>query len=292
MTERHAVANGNINDTATWNGGTLPDPGDDLFANNFTVTVNVNWTANSVSTRAGTTAVAGGRFDIANGVTLTAEVRPGSSECVRFTGNTPNAATITGNILPSNTTMSSAYGARLEGTGTLTINGNVTANSLNATNQATVFAGNGVNGNIIINGDVIGSSGANTFAVFSPQCVVTVNGDVYAGTVGGNHSINLQLGTASCIVNGRVIGNNVAGNGGSNVLAKAIFCSQQTSLVRVREIVCGDRGDFPISGPFKFLTQVDALLEAIDAADARFELVKAVSAGGLFNRSIQSGGSL
>lgn len=45
MAIRFAVANGVWSNTATWNGGTLPTSADDIFANNFTVTVDQDITA-------------------------------------------------------------------------------------------------------------------------------------------------------------------------------------------------------------------------------------------------------
>ena len=67
MAQRWAVATGNWSNPATWNGGTLPGATDDVYANNFTVTIDQDVTANSLNIVAGTTAVAGGTFQVTSG---------------------------------------------------------------------------------------------------------------------------------------------------------------------------------------------------------------------------------
>lgn len=70
MVQRWAVANGNWSNTATWDGGTLPASGDDVYANNFTVTIDQNVVANSLKVIAGTTAVIGGQFQCSGTFTI------------------------------------------------------------------------------------------------------------------------------------------------------------------------------------------------------------------------------
>jgi hypothetical protein len=48
MALRYAVASGNWSNTATWNGGTLPTAVDDVFSNNFTVTIDGTFTVLSI----------------------------------------------------------------------------------------------------------------------------------------------------------------------------------------------------------------------------------------------------
>jgi hypothetical protein len=52
MALRAAVANGNWSSTATWNGGVLPNPGDIVASNNFTVTIDVNVNVDSITNAA------------------------------------------------------------------------------------------------------------------------------------------------------------------------------------------------------------------------------------------------
>jgi hypothetical protein len=135
-TQVWAVANGNSNAGATWNGGVIPTSTQDVFANGFTVTVNTSTEWKSANTTAGTTAVAGGVFTLSNGVTLTLNngsgtATAGSSTCITYGGTSGNSASIIGNVTGSATTGSS-YGASNTSTGTLTVTGNATGGTIGA----------------------------------------------------------------------------------------------------------------------------------------------------------------
>jgi len=54
MALRGAVANGNWSNPATWNGGILPNPGDVVASNGFTVTIDVNINVDSITNTAQT----------------------------------------------------------------------------------------------------------------------------------------------------------------------------------------------------------------------------------------------
>jgi hypothetical protein len=87
MAIRFAVASGNWSNTATWNGGTLPAAADDVFSNNFTVTIDQDITAISLrnTPRTSPTIAQGGFFNV--------------------TGNTGTRnVTLTGTIVDSVTT--------------------------------------------------------------------------------------------------------------------------------------------------------------------------------------------
>jgi len=131
MALRYAVANGNWSNTATWNGGTLPTSTDDVYTNNFNVTIDQNVTVLSLRNTAGAPAVAGGIFILTNGITVNATGtglvnNSGLTTLIDFQLNSPNSATI------NSTNMSGVGGnpgtinaiVRLSGTGTLTVNSN------------------------------------------------------------------------------------------------------------------------------------------------------------------------
>ena len=70
MALRYAVATGNWSNTATWDGGTLPTAADDVFSNNFTVTIDGTFTVLSIRNTLNAalpTIIAGGQFRFANG---------------------------------------------------------------------------------------------------------------------------------------------------------------------------------------------------------------------------------
>jgi len=131
MALRYAVANGNWSSTATWNGGTLPTSADDVYSNNFTVTVDQNVTVLSLRNTAGAPAVAGGIFLLINGVNVNATGtglvnNSVTTTLIDFTLNSPNSATVTStNISGSGGNPNSTNAVvRLSGTGTLTLNSN------------------------------------------------------------------------------------------------------------------------------------------------------------------------
>jgi hypothetical protein len=72
MANRYAIANGNWSNSAIWNGGLgLPTTADDVYPNNFTVTVDQNITVLSLRNGAASPIVAGGTFALANGIIVT-----------------------------------------------------------------------------------------------------------------------------------------------------------------------------------------------------------------------------
>ena len=71
MANRYAVATGNWSNTATWDGGTLPQAGDVVRPNAFTVTIDQDITVESLRNDASAPAVAGGAFVITSTTTRT-----------------------------------------------------------------------------------------------------------------------------------------------------------------------------------------------------------------------------
>jgi hypothetical protein len=71
MANRYAVATGNWSNTATWDGGTLPQAGDVVRPNNFTVTIDQDITGVTLTNNASSPAVANGVFLITSATTRT-----------------------------------------------------------------------------------------------------------------------------------------------------------------------------------------------------------------------------
>lgn len=156
MALRYAVANGNWSSTATWNGGTLPTSADDVYSNNFTVTVDQNVTVLSLRNTAGAPAVAGGIFVLTNGVSVNATGtglvnNSGTTTLIDFTLASPNSATVTSTNISGtggNPNTNNAV-VRLSGTGTLTLNSNWAVNgSVVAITANGIFNLNGSGGHV------------------------------------------------------------------------------------------------------------------------------------------------
>jgi len=141
MALRYAVATGNWSNTATWDGGTLPTAADDVFSNNFTVTIDGTFTVLSIrnTSNASPVIAAGGQFRYANGGNLTCTaaqaIFAGSTTSVlEMTLASPNTAIFNGSVLTLTNTNN--YNAiKLSGTGTLTCTGNYTVDNGSATKQ-------------------------------------------------------------------------------------------------------------------------------------------------------------
>ncbi|MCR9295577.1 MAG: hypothetical protein NXI32_22905 [bacterium] len=91
MATRWAVASGNWSNPAIWNGGTLPQPGDSVHANTFTVTIDQNIDVALLSNENGGKSAPydpGGTFTVGlSAPTLDAgEVRSGSATCLTISG--------------------------------------------------------------------------------------------------------------------------------------------------------------------------------------------------------------
>lgn len=67
----YATKNGSWSDPTVWNTGALPTSADDVYSNNFTVTVDVTTTVLSIRNESSTGITAGGLFQPANGANLT-----------------------------------------------------------------------------------------------------------------------------------------------------------------------------------------------------------------------------
>jgi hypothetical protein len=172
MAERYAISAGNWV-AARFDGGTLPGVGDTVHANGFAVTIDTSITVDALSTRPGTTAVAGGSFTTSGTVTVNADSYAGTTSCLALTASS-------GSIQNGN-----SYGS-------------------NTTNAA---RGTFVNAGCVQNGDATGGNGSNRSG--SSLSTGTLNGDSYGGT-GTADSFGVVLLVAS-VQNGDSYGNRGTG---------------------------------------------------------------------------------
>lgn len=282
MATYFARATGNINATNLWSttptGATsnlFPSftSSDILVSNSFTVTINVNATVLELRTDATGGATLGGGFNLSNGVTLTANIIGGNNNiCLTYSGNTPNSATIVGNVTGGSTAGASGA-ARVSGTGTLNIVGNVTGGS-GSSGMGIEFLTNA--GTCTITGNVTGGSGTSTFGVGLSLANATCNitGTVSGGSnataygvsvsaistlnvtgtvVGSALAIGVNITTSATVTATRAKGNGF-GNGSVGVSSiVGIANGSQAATVRVYEIEYGDLGQTPTSGPIQLV---------------------------------------
>jgi hypothetical protein len=171
MADRWAVANGNWSNTATWNGGTLPGSGDDVFADGRAVVIDQDITVLSIRTTQRSGGTAGGSFTISTNRTITCDVRAGSTDALVY-GAANLTVTINGNVTGGST--SAADGLNIAQVATTTINGNLTGGT--ASNAHAVVCG--TSGTLTVNGNVIGGSSTGRGLSVASSTTVNVIGNI------------------------------------------------------------------------------------------------------------------
>ena len=242
MAIRYAVANGNWSSTATWNGGTLPTSADDVYSNNFTVTLNQNVNVLSLQNTATTGVSAGGSFQINGSYTIVADtITSGASNLFLFTTSN-TLITLTANTISS-----------------------LSALLVNLNNSTISLA---VNGNINTFGSCIQLSNCNTF---------TLNGNAIANT--GGYAIFLVT-TGIIVINGYCQGGTTIAafqSQSSNAFSSATITkaisinscfagvtnSNSPCTVTVKEIEQGVLGAVPISGFVRLSTASGAFYKGV-----------------------------
>ena len=171
------VNNGAWSNPATWAGSISPTSADDVYANGFTVNVDVTTTVLSLRNTSATGIAASGTFVLANGSDITCTGAQGvflgsTTQVVQFSGGALTNATLRANLSAGGVPNISNYTAILHsGTGTLNIVGDIT------------FVGNG---NFLSNRFYVISNSTGT---------VRVIGNVSSAAVAGSNE-----GTMTCIV--------------------------------------------------------------------------------------------
>jgi len=156
MATRLAILTGNWSNTATWTGGIIPVPGDDVVANGRTVTIDGTFTVQTLRNDTLGGATAGGTFVLANGSALTTTASTGlfvplNSQTPVLTFNLPSgqSASYNGSVLtmPYQGILT-GFGTRLiqySNTGTFDITGNfnIDAGSANVQKSCILITGTG-----------------------------------------------------------------------------------------------------------------------------------------------------
>ena len=246
MALKYPLANGVWSNATNWNGGTVPVPGDDVRANGFTVTIDVDIDVLQISTAQLLPANAGGSFVVSTNRTLTCNIIAGTTTCLTSTvGNTVNiignitagsaiavSFTNAGSILnvTGNANGSSAIGltssgtvnfvgnaSNLIGTSSGVLTGAININSggvLNFTGNATSLGlfsfGIVCNGSSTLNGTITGGNNVSSAGVRLNTGIHTVNSDCFGGTLSGCHGLLVVNSTVT--VNGNCTGGGTAGS--------------------------------------------------------------------------------
>jgi hypothetical protein len=226
MALKYPLANGVWSNAANWNGGTVPAIGDDVRANGFTVTIDVDINVSQISTAQSLPALAGGVFVVSTDRTLTCDFIFGTTSAL--TSSVGNTVTIIGNIygptsgLGGGTISFTNSGSVLNITGILYGAANnsgttlITSGTLNFVGN--VFGGavgsgsTGINitagGNLVFTGNITAGGGATVGVSLSGNSS-TINGNIYAGiTTARGVSIN----SGTNIINANCYGSNTAGS--------------------------------------------------------------------------------
>lgn len=191
--------------TRTWNddatgaayGPGTPQAGDTVLANGLAITIDVDITVESLRTRPGTTAVAGGSFTTSGTRTVNADSYAGTTNCLVLTASSSSVQN--GNSYGSNTT-DSRIGTQVNST--CIQNGNATGGNGTFRNGSTVAVGG------TLNGDSFGGTG---FAAYGAN----VDGIQYGNATGGSANSAFGSGVAGILI-GDAIGG-LAGAAGAAV---------------------------------------------------------------------------
>ena len=222
MAIRWAVANGNWSNTATWNGGTLPASNDDVFSNNFTVTIDQDITAISLrnTQRASPVITQGGFFNVTGSsgtrnVTLTGTIVDSVTTSGLFAVNaaTPVLQIASTSGATVNLNFPLGYAQLFVAAMTL-ITGNAIVNYVGVTKPAYLSYFFRINstasfGTLNLITDIETSPNANVGAIYSlcPNYTINLTGNVLVNTDAG---FLIQSAT-NVNITGNIIGN--AGTG-------------------------------------------------------------------------------
>lgn len=206
MADKKAVATGLWSDTATWDGGTLPASGDDVYTNNFIVTVDQTITAKLLRTVSGTGITQGGHFLVSSATGQTITVTDGilGSHAYAVSGGQVlriSAASGTLNVVANMTGGSSNLqipcrviaGANL----TLNITGDILGGSSASARYALVVEGSvsvKASPTLTINGDLVGMSSSAVW-LYNSDSAVTINGNATGGSGSAAHGLEVAAGS-------------------------------------------------------------------------------------------------
>jgi hypothetical protein len=215
MADRWPLANGNWSNAANWNGGTLPDVGDDVFADGKTVTIDQDVTVLSIRNTQRTGGTANGGFNFSTAQTtynITADLLAFNQTLIscnqtnrtyNFIGNVSGGTGATNSI---NCIATGAASININITGNITSQGQGIVRSGILVNQLNVTLT--VIGNVSGGGN-IGGSTLSGILLSSSTTILNITGNV---TAEGNRAIG-SIGQNNAGVNINNVNNNITVTG-------------------------------------------------------------------------------
>lgn len=243
--DKWLIKNGNTSDPTAWNDGTLPGATDDCYADGFTGTIDEDLTVASVRTTQRTGGTAGGGWILNGGVTLTADVRPYTSDCVLFSADSPAESTIVGTIYSGIRSGTDKTGVLHAGSGTLYCVGSI----MHRYNYGSgvVLTGTGI---LDVTGSVAGYYNGGSWGIrLNGSGTARVTGEVYSDGIsidGGSgqlqitgsvassdyRAINIASSSAATTITGTV-------SGGTSTNAHGITNSGAGPIIVIGDVAAG-----------------------------------------------------
>lgn len=220
-----------------WSPAGNPGTGDRVYANGFTVAVNVDISLISIHTEAnaGLGAVAGGGFTCTTNRNITCNSIAGTTACLLISGT--SAVNFVGDSFGGGGT--SAYGLQKTSSGNFTMVGNGYGGSGTAA-AGVVISGSG--GTHSITGNGYGGSGNSAAGIDCGTTLnVTINGNGYGGiSFPGIRS----TGTGQVIINGLGI---------ASASSSGVQGSSSLTSIFIQGAECHSNGTIPLNGWVRFL---------------------------------------
>lgn len=182
MANYRAVSSGVWSELARWeddSGGSyaassaLPTVGDIVYANNFTITLDIDIQVDELRTTSATNINAGGLFDFGTASTVEANVIAGTTVCLR--NNTANTKNILGSFTGGSGT--SAHAIQNNSTGITIITGSGSGGS----NSVATGIHNASSGTVILIGTVTGGTASFAYGISNNSGIINVIGSVIGG---------------------------------------------------------------------------------------------------------------
>jgi hypothetical protein len=226
MANVYAVKSGNWSDNTVWNTGTLPTSADDVFSNNFTVTIDQNVTVLTLRNTAATGVNAGGVFTVTGNYTVVSGRLFRSATLITYNGTGTFEITT---LIDGGSEGTGAY-LNITGSGNVNFVGSITFNA-DGPRQAIVKSGIGI---LSITGDITATYINNNTVVniTNGDCYITGNITLGTGNTGtANFTSNVISYTAisTLEITGNIINESQRLNG---TLETNIILSTSNSLIR------------------------------------------------------------